>query len=359
MTGLYIHIPFCRKKCGYCDFYSIAFDDTLLDRYISAMALEMKSCGHKELSSVYIGGGTPSLLSPPQFHRLFACINSIFNVASGAEISVEANPESINNDTLTALKECGVNRLSIGAQSFDDTELKYLGRIHNSMHLHNAFYGARECGFNNVSIDLIYGLSYQSQEKWQKNISEAVLLKPEHLSLYPLSVEPHTPFYSQNVLTDDDAQALMYEYSVDFLAAHGYEHYEISNWSLPGYRCSHNLRYWNSESYIGIGASAVSCAYSRRTKNVSDVSRYIELVEAGENAIFETDVLDERKTTLEDIILKLRLCEGIPSNAAALKGYEPALNRLTADKLIEKSGNNYRLTTRGILLSNQVFMEFM
>jgi len=358
MYGLYIHVPFCRKKCGYCDFVSVPYKSDLADGYTSAIISEMKRYEGISLSTVYIGGGTPTVLSCDNLADIFGNIYKKFNCRL-SEITVEANPESLTEDKLLTLKTFGVNRLSIGVQSFCPEELLRLGRVHSAKDFWSCLETARGLGFDNINIDLIYGLPGQTLLEWQNNLKSALCSRSEHVSIYPLTVEPDTEFGRQRVTTDENIQAEMYEWSLDFLESAGYEHYEISNWALPGRRSSHNMIYWQNCEYIGIGAAAASYLNGKRWKNLSDVERYILKISSGENPVEEMETIDASKKLSEEIILKLRCLPGLCLTREVTDKYGRTIEDLVSKELLEICGRNIRLTRRGLLLANIVMKEFV
>ena len=359
MLGLYIHIPFCRKKCNYCDFVSAPGNGELITRYVEALCLEMKRYEHAKISTIYVGGGTPSILSKENMAALFNGIYKTLDCSEAREITVEGNPESLEFEKLVILKSLGVNRLSIGVQSFDDEELIRLGRVHTAGDFVNAYGNARILGFKNLGLDLIYGISGQSFWQWKKNLIRAVSFDSEHISLYPLTVEEGTPFYRDGITTDEDVQATFYEWSIDFLRRRGYEQYEISNWSKKGFRCTHNLNYWHNGEYIGIGVSAASYFGSRRYKNTSDIMSYIEKACSNGDLCEESEQIGRDKQLSEEIILNLRCAQGVKWSVEKHNKYGSVVTDLMRQSLLEIDGQNIRLTRKGKLLANQVMMRFV
>lgn len=359
MYGLYIHIPFCRQKCNYCDFVSYSGKQDLVDVYLDALRMELNRYAGKPIISVYVGGGTPSLLSPGQIKELFKTIRKIFNCFHLSEITFEANPESLNDDVLGALKVAGVNRLSIGAQSFSEQNLKFLGRIHSASAAAKAVKAARKHHFSNISIDLIYGMPGQLPLEWQSDLKQAVSQNPEHISVYPLTIEQNTPMFAAGVTTDEDKQAELYEWAMDYLHSTGYEHYEISNWALTGYKCSHNLIYWNNKEYIGAGIAAASYFNGSRYKNCESIEEYIEKSKSGESAIAETEHIDDKIKMSEEMILKLRCSAGIEVSDDIISKFGETINRFIEQQLLERRDKRIRLTRRGLILANHVMREFV
>jgi oxygen-independent coproporphyrinogen-3 oxidase len=380
--ALYVHVPFCRAKCAYCDFNSYAGQERLIPRYVDALLLEAthwsQSGRVSRLDTVYFGGGTPSLLPADQMTRLVKGLRRRFDVTAGAEMSMEANPESVDLAHLRTLRELGVNRLSIGVQSFDDTELRFLGRIHDAARAEAAFLAAREAGFQNVSLDLIFGLPGQSLAQWQPTLEEAIALAPDHLSLYALTIEDGTPLAARIQRgecpePDPDLQADIYVWSSERLAGAGYEQYEISNWSRPGRSCRHNLTYWRCEPYLGLGAGAHSYVDGYRFANIRNPRKYIDAVFAQEpsseaapawTGSFEPP--DFERDLSDALILGLRLNSGISLDAASQrfavdvrKRYSDEIVKLEKLGLLELTDERMRLTDRGRLLGNEVFERFL
>jgi oxygen-independent coproporphyrinogen-3 oxidase len=359
MLGLYIHIPFCRRKCHYCDFVSLSGADERIPDYLSALIREMQRYAGATISTVYIGGGTPTLLPPEQIKELFRQIRDTFNCRHLSEITFEANPESLTESRLNALKLSGVNRISMGVQSFNDLELAYLGRVHTVAEAERAFLTARKFGFSNIGFDLIYGLPCQEKSQWRESLERAVRLNPEHISLYPLTIEEGTLFGDHNVVMDEAAQAEMYELSLDFLAEHRYVQYELSNWSKPGYKCRHNLTYWQNNEYIGVGVAAASYFQGSRYKNTGCLDEYLQRVNGNTPAETEREQIDEKKRLSEEMILKLRCSNGVRLTDEMSRAFGPAIRRLLDDRLLEQSQDRILLTRSGMLLANRVMKEFV
>jgi oxygen-independent coproporphyrinogen-3 oxidase len=383
--GLYIHIPFCTAKCGYCDFNSYAGHEHLVPSYSDALITEAtvwaKAVASRLISTIFFGGGTPSLTPLGDLTRILGVVRETLTVASDAEISLEANPGSLSVRYLQGLRDIGVNRLSIGVQSFDDRELRALDRIHTGDDARSAFAAARKAGFDNVNLDLIYGLPEQPLGAWQRTLEEAIALAPEHFSLYALTVEEGTPL-ARDVARgrvsapDPDVQADQYEWAGARMNSAGYDHYEISNWARPGRSCRHNLIYWRNGEYLGIGAGAHSHLNGVRFSTVLAPNRYIELVAesakvgadgattmrhlaAGEQISPETAMADT-------LILGLRLNEGVDLREfAALHGrsaeeiYGPIIDEFLGYEILERSDDRLRLTTRGRLLCNELFQRLL
>jgi oxygen-independent coproporphyrinogen III oxidase len=316
------------------------------------------------LQSIYIGGGTPSLLSDNCFVQLFRCLKDNYNFSSDIEITVEANPGTIDGSKTDAILSLGVNRLSLGVQSFNDNELKTLGRIHDSEDAFRSIRAIKIAGMINFSIDLMYGIPGQTMDSWQDSISKAVRLSPAHISTYELTPEEHTPFFKllethMVRIPDEELVLEMYNYAIDYLAGSGYEHYEISNFALPGFRCIHNLNYWDRGEYIGAGAGAHSFTDKRRSRNIRDINAYIDKTNKGIAPEVESIKLTPEEALKEFIFLGLRKTEGI----SIPKSKEIGLNILNVsdelfnEGLFEIAGDHLRLTRKGIFVSNTVFLK--
>jgi oxygen-independent coproporphyrinogen-3 oxidase len=383
--GLYVHIPFCTAKCGYCDFNSYAGQEHLVPPYTGALlreaALWQKTVAGRPVETVFFGGGTPSLTPLDEMEQILSGLRCVFAFAGDVEVSLEANPGRISREHLAGLRALGVNRLSIGVQSFDDDELLSLDRIHSSGDATEAFRLARTAGFDNVNLDLIFGLPGQPLARWQRSLERALALAPEHLSLYALTVEDGTPLARQvargkTPAPDPDMQAEHYEWTQDRLAAAGYEQYEISNWARPGRACRHNLVYWENRQYLGLGAGAHSHLDGKRFSNVLLPDRYIELVDAsavadGEGRRAMRHVAGAEQVTHElamadTMILGLRLNAGIDRSAFRARHgcdldqiYGDVLSEFAGYGIAEPTATHVRLTRRGRLLSNELFQRLL
>jgi oxygen-independent coproporphyrinogen-3 oxidase len=374
-VGVYVHIPFCVAKCNYCTFNSYAGLEHLHLDYVEALQREIKLCardkGPLRASSVYLGGGTPSVLSADTLGAILgACLES-FAPMEGAELSVEVNPGTVNVSYLSDLRAQGVNRLSLGAQSFDDSILSLLGRIHTSADVRQSYESARDAGFENVNLDFIYGIPAQTLEGWQEDLAEAVELEPEHLSLYCLSVEEGTPLaasISRGELPspDPDLAAEMYAYAQERLAKAGYAHYEISNWAISGRECRHNITYWLNRPYLGFGAGAHSFDGQARYYNVAAPEEYVQRILCGQETIAGRDEIDEPLEMSDTMILGLRMCQGVSFNefenrfgTSPIEVYGDQIWDLIGLGLLEADANRVRLTARGRLLGNEVFERFL
>lgn len=374
--ALYVHIPFCAARCHYCDFNTYAGLDSHFERYAAALATEIMRVGAERgrppVSSVFLGGGTPTVLPRVLLARVMAACRAAFAVMEDAEITSEANPGTADASLFAALHEMGVNRLSMGVQSLDDAELRWLGRIHGADEAVVAYHAARRARFENINLDFMFGLPGQSIETWRRTLDRAIDLHPEHLSLYGLTVEHGTPLYDRvrrglQVPPSDDLAADCYLLASDRLAAAGHEQYEISNWSRPGRQCRHNLIYWRHEPYLGFGAGAHSFAGDRRWWNVRPVPEYIQRVESGASPERDGEPIGRSVAMGEFMMLGLRLVQEGVTDAAfrsrfgvdveAVFGDE--IDRLVRRGLLERLSDRLRLTSGGRLLGNQVFAEFL
>ncbi len=373
---LYIHIPFCIKKCIYCDFYSIPLRPRITDDYINALCNEIRlRVPDAELRTVYIGGGTPTILNEKDISKILDTVRNQYSVRPEAEITIEANPKTIASKKAEALLKAGINRISIGVQSFIDRELSILGRSHNAADAVSAVGEVRNAGFKNISLDLIYGIPSLNQisnfkshiQNWEYSLQKALELNPEHISAYELTPEKNTPLYDdiksgKLIMSDEDVIAEMYYSAIDTLTRDGYNHYEISNFAKPGYECVHNLNYWNRGEYFGIGTGAHSFFNDKRSCNVKDVSRYIEIVNNGKIPVTEETEITGDEALRETIFLGLRKTEGVdistmPSEKKML--IKKAADELASHGLVESENNILRLTRKGLLLSNEVIVKVL
>ncbi len=369
--ALYIHVPFCRRKCPYCSFVSLDDHEADTSQYVAALGRELTSrAAGESIRSVFLGGGTPSLLSVEQIGGLLSAARPF--TIKDAEITIEANPGTVDREYLTAIRELGVNRMSLGVQSLDDGELALLGRVHTAAEAADAVQYARAAGFDNLNIDLIYGLPGQTRPDWQRNLDAVLSMKPEHLSLYALTLEVETPMGRAVELgdlpePDPDACADQYEMAEDMLAARGYRHYEISNWALAGRECRHNLAYWKNLPYVGVGVAAHSCLDGRRFANTESLDRYLAESSGSSSPLPELDeVISPELELAETVILGLRLCQGIDRDdirrrfgVDILVRYRRQVEEMAEAGLLERTGGHVRLTRRGRLLSNEVFWRFL
>ncbi len=370
--GLYIHIPFCMRKCAYCDFYSCTGRSAdNIHHYISACMLQMEdiseSCRGYEIDTVYIGGGTPTTLPIKEIERLLSSAGRNLKISKYAEITVEANPATADKKYLRALRKLGVNRLSIGFQSANISELRLLGRIHTVEDFANMVRDARSVGFDNISVDLMYGIPAQSMQSFQSTLDYVCNMDPEHISLYCLKIEENTPFYemqSSLELPGEDAEYDMYMWAVDYLARRGYGRYEISNFSKTGFESRHNLKYWNSDEYIGIGTAAHSYFGGERYSVIKNIDNFIDGIEIPETnmpLIEGSRVLSKKERMSEYIMLRMRLEEGVViSNFESKFGVNfrefcgKHLDEYVSDGFVIADGKRYRFSSKGMFVSNYI-----
>lgn len=368
--GLYVHIPFCRSKCQYCDFYSLPRSEKtpeLMDRYVKALEAHIKEGGARAtkyvVDSVYFGGGTPSYFGAERLRQTFSAISKRFNVSKSAEVTLEANPESITEKGCKRLISSGFNRISIGVQTNNDQLLKVLGRPHSFRQAKKSVEIARMAGFDNVSLDLMYGLPAQSPQMWADSLGSIIDLHPDHISCYGLTVNEGTPLYTyrdQAALPDDDAQAAMYLYAVSTLEAYGYHQYEISNFSVTGKECMHNLKYWLGGEYMSFGPSAASDFAGTRYTFASDLNRYIKAVRTGDAITTECEYVPIKERAGEYVMLRMRTVYGIERNeyeTTFLMPFDPleqVLSFYAARGLTKKEDGRWRFTAQGFLVSNQL-----
>lgn len=370
-AGIYFHIPFCRSRCSYCDFATDVYKNAeTVERYVSALTTEIENFPHQNIAAetIYFGGGTPSLLSPKQLEKILATIHKRFSVNRNSEVTMEMNPATVTLEVLKEYKKLGINRASFGAQTFDDTELKRLGRKHTAQDVRETIELLRNADFENVSFDLIAGLPRQTLKNWERNLDEALKLKPEHLSLYLLEVHEGTPLAEQirsqrQPLPDEDLAVEMYKMMLDKIAEKSYVQYEISNFSLPGFESRHNSKYWLCEPVYAFGVSAHSFDGITRYANERDTNRYVSMIESGASSKVFCEISDLKS---EKIFLGLRLTKGIDLYAYEKlyginlrKEYAADLARLEDVNLIEFAGHNLRLTRKGMVYSNEVFSTFV
>ena len=393
--GLYIHIPFCERKCPYCDFNTYAGLGEWFQRTVAALCAEMAvwrtRLGERLVTSVFVGGGTPTVLADNHLVQLMDALRSSFHLATGCEITFEANPGTVDRDKFRRLRQLGVNRLSLGVQSFQADELRFLGRIHDVEDVYRAYDAARSAGFDHVNLDFIFGLPHQEAERWQDTLTQALALGPEHLSLYSLIVEPNTPLHhwvstGKADAPDEDLAGELYEATIDRLKSAGYGHYEVSNWAKPGesreqaampaFACRHNLVYWRNQEYLGIGPGAHSHlrhrdrqgrAVSRRWGNHKPVPGYVRRIERQQPIEEFSEEVGPAASMGETMMLGLRLVqEGVEfQRFQTLHGvdlreiYGAQLQDLRSWGMIEEDAGRVRVTRRGLMMSNQVAALFL
>ncbi|MDR3125082.1 MAG: radical SAM family heme chaperone HemW [Endomicrobium sp.] len=360
MLGLYIHIPFCKQKCFYCNFFSIRYEEDFADEYIGALIKHSLDFEGRALDSVYIGGGTPSVLSSRQIERLLCCINDKFDLSKLFEFTFELNSDSTTLEKLTILKNYNVNRLSIGLESVDDRLLSLLGRVHDFNNFCNVYDLVRQVGFNNISIDLMYGISHQTLKDWENALRKVLSFNSANLSLYPISIEKDTMFYKRGIVTSEYVQRDMYDFSVEFLEQNGYNHYEISNWARSGKESFHNTNYWRNKEYIAIGAGASGYLNRIRYKNVENIKEYMKLVNKGLNAQFEKEYIDDKLYSFEYIMLGLRLLkEGVSIKHFNNKYYQNVLKKCIDERVLVQDNNVIKFAKGYEFLFNEVVSKFV
>jgi oxygen-independent coproporphyrinogen-3 oxidase len=370
-AGIYLHIPFCRSRCSYCDFATDVYKNgETVERYVCALTKEIKKFPAKEtIDTIYFGGGTPSLLTSTQLEKILDAVHEKFSVDPNSEITMEMNPATMTLETLREYKILGVNRASFGVQTFDDAELKRLGRRHTAQDVRETIELLRNANFENVSFDLIAGLPRQTLKDWERNLDEALKLKPEHLSLYLLEIHEATPLAEQirskrQPMPDEDLSAEMYELILEKVSEKGYEQYEISNFTLPGFSSRHNSKYWTLDAVFGFGCSAHSFDGQRkRWSNERDTLKYVGAIEKGLSPIMEESEVEAKS---EYVFLGLRLSKGVDLDeykkrfgADLTEEFAEDLKRLQEAELIEISENRLKLTNKGYLFSNEVFAVFV
>jgi oxygen-independent coproporphyrinogen III oxidase len=363
---LYIHIPFCVRKCLYCDFLSIPHESVLAERYMDALCTELtlrkNSIG--PLRTIYVGGGTPSILSDRCLRQLFSCLKNSFHFLPGIEITVEANPGTLTVSGMQTLFAAGVNRISIGVQSLNDRELKTLGRLHSADDAIRSSELIRRSGVGNYSLDLMYGIPGQTLGTWRETLSAAIELSPSHISAYELTPEKETPIcdlISSGAfsLPDEETIIEMYEYAINYLSEAGYDHYEISNFSLPGAQCLHNLNYWDRGDYAGAGAGAHSFIDGVRTANTGNIGEYIARLNDGSVPAGASQAVSPAEASREFLFLGLRKCRGIETKKAAEMGMDIASKgrEMFDEGYLVLDGDHIRLTGKGLVISNTVIVR--
>lgn len=376
MRGMYIHIPFCHQICHYCDFNKVFFKNQPVDEYIESIGNElaiMKRDGisFKDVETVFLGGGTPTSLSEKQLDRLLAIINSYVDVKSLKEFSTEANPDELTYGKLLVLKNGGVNRLSIGVQSFDADLLKKIGRTHGPDDVAVVIEEARRANFDNISIDLIYGLPGQTKAQWQDTLIKASEFELQHYSGYSLIVEPKTVFYNlmskgKLPLPGEDLETEMFDMLIEHMEDHGRMRYEISNFAIPGKESLHNLLYWENETYAGVGAGAHGNLSGTRYSNIGPIKRYMEQVDSGKRPIQNSHIVTSVEAMEEEMFLGLRKTDGVSASLFQKKYgmsldsvYGETLQTLTESGLIEQVGDRVKLTRIGVVRGNEAFQQFL
>jgi len=383
MASLYLHIPFCRSKCLYCSFNSCIAGKELYAPYIAALIRELTSLvnnlaetGAEEnsrpvLDTLFIGGGTPTCLPSELLQGLLLEVFKLFDIATGAEISVEANPGTVDLRSLSALRDVGVNRLSLGVQSFADRELELIGRIHNGQEACSAIEAARAAGFDNINLDLMYGLPGQTPDSWQSSLERGLSFRPEHLSLYQLTVEEDTPFQvlveNQTLcLPAEDHVLQMDDITQQLCGAADMHQYETSNYAAPERKCRHNINYWLNNDYLAAGASAVSCLHGMRERRLADPSDYVRRISRRESVVMERECLPLEASFRETVIMGLRMVRGVSRKSLQARygldvrdHYGATLVKLIDAGLVELTETHLRITAKGWPLANQIMAELV
>jgi oxygen-independent coproporphyrinogen-3 oxidase len=379
-VSLYFHFPLCLKKCLYCSFISLESRHFPTDEYVAALVDEMRLCRENLdfpffASTVYIGGGTPSLMDPRHVEKIIDGAAKFFGIAQDAEITIEANPGTLTKEKLTGFRSCGINRLSLGVQSLNDSVLEKLGRIHSSAQAVEAFHAARRSGYANIGLDLISSVPGQTIPMWEDDLVSAVALGPEHISVYGLSIEEGTPFKEMEksgmlLLPDEEEAAAMFEKTSELLCGSGYEHYEISNYAAPGFRSRHNQVYWMRENYLGFGVGSHSFlkepGFGMRWENPNDPGEFMRTIAGGTLPWREKHFPDLREAMAERLFLGLRMLDGVDLalfrsefGISFEDAYPDECSSLFTGGFLEICGGRLRLTEKSLLVSNQIFMRFL
>lgn len=377
---LYVHIPFCVRKCEYCDFLSAPGGADTQQEYVRNLLLEIEQkgvrCTDYEVTTIFFGGGTPSILKAGWIADILDAIHRNFKVRKDAEITIECNPGTLTFEKLSIYKSAGINRISVGLQSASDAELRELGRIHTYEDFLRSYDLIRKKGFSNVNIDLMAALPGQTLKSYEQTLRRVLALKPEHISAYSLIIEEGTPFYEKyeadellrekgekpQMLPSEETERLMYERTKELLLAHGYERYEISNYARRGYACRHNIGYWRRENYLGFGLGSASLLENERFHNTTDLTDYL----GGDYLAYEQEKLDKKSQMEEFMFLGLRMTEGISTECfrqtfglTVELVYGPVLEQQIADRLLKKEDGRIFLTERGLDVSNYVMAQFL
>lgn len=373
--GLYLHIPFCIQKCKYCDFISSRQNNETIDLYIEALKKEVNMYSNRlssySVETIFIGGGTPSILDIKKIDGIVREIFRNFDVSKNVEFTIESNPGTLTKDKLRKYNDIGINRLSIGLQSYNNDILKEIGRMHTEEDFIHNYNAARDVGFNNINIDLIYGLPSQTLEDWENTLNEVIKINPEHVSAYSLKIEEGTAFkklLDENKLSlpGDEEDRKMHNLAINLLGQHGIIQYEISNFSKKENKCKHNLIYWNNEEYLGLGVSAHSYMNSCRYSNTEDINEYIGFIDENKLPVVNEEHKDKRDEIVETIFLALRLNKGVDLDMfrnrfdiSIYDMYGEKIKRLVNLNLLHEEKGHIRLTRYGMDVSNRVFIEFL
>lgn len=371
--ALYFHLPFCRRKCPYCDFVSFSnFKPAIIGRYFTCLNKELVlragEAELKEIRSIYFGGGTPSLAGPSFIGDIIKLARDYFNVANDAEITIEANPDSLDAKKIEMLTRCGVNRFSVGVQSFIDEELKTLGRLHDADKAVSAVRTLAESDVANFNIDLIFGIPGQTIDSWKYSLDDTLTLNPAHISVYPLTISENCGWDMQvnGEPSGEDLTADMYELASGFFQKNGFSHYEISNFAKPGFECIHNINYWTYGDYLGLGAGAHSKIGNKRFFNIGGYRQYIELIKKGAPATKDFEILDDETTLSEKVILNLRLSHGInvkkfneQNKIDVLKKFKGPVSELKRHGLIKIDNSRIFIPRKYRFIANEVFVSLL
>jgi oxygen-independent coproporphyrinogen III oxidase len=379
MTALYLHIPFCLSKCRYCSFQSISAGEKLYAPYVAALALELTRLAglnsvvesSSKLRTLFVGGGTPTCLPVELLQGVIRSSLDLFGVESGAEISVEANPGTVNAAYLEALLEVGVNRLSLGVQSFDNRELERIGRLHDAQEACSAIKAALSAGFRNINLDLMYGLPGQTPASWRHSLEKGLSFHPGHLSLYQLTIEADTPFFylvENNTLRLPEEEAIleMDEITTQLCGSAELHQYETSNYACDGHQCRHNINYWRNNDYLAAGTAAVSCLHGVRERRIADPAEYIRRIHAQQSVVIETEQLSREGSFRETVIMGLRMVQGVSLGNLyeryaldILEYYGSTVEKLIAFGFIELTATHLRITAKGRPLANQIMAQLV
>lgn len=368
--GLYVHIPFCPQHCPYCAFAVLTGHQALYERYVEAVCTEIRSWQHLAakgpLHTIFFGGGTPSMLEPVQVQRILDTAAATLGLMPDAEITLEANPSTADSARFAAFRRLGCNRLSLGVQAFNDADLKTLGRLHSAAEAEHAYATARQAGFTNLNLDVIFSIPGAPRTHWQQTLQRVIALRPEHVSTYSLTIEEGTRFAQrsqqgrlQPVSEDDDAWA--YAWAMETLDTAGYEQYEVANFAWPGFRSRHNWGYWHGAAYLGVGLAAHSFLDDRRHWNTPDVQQYIACLEAGQSPCAGEEVLDTATARRERVWLQLRTAEGAALEAAEIEmlHHLPKFQGMLDEGLVQLAAHRLCLTRRGLLLADAIGVEVL
>lgn len=368
--GLYVHIPFCRSKCRYCGFYSRPVENYDVERLIASVITELDNYSRVDsVQTVYIGGGSPSCLPAKELLKLIRYIQNRWKATE--EFTMECNPGQVNFEMLREIRNLGVNRISIGAQSFNQSELEFLGRTHNVDDIFKAVTSAKKAGFENISIDLIFAIPGSTISSWRQNLLQATRLGVSHISTYSLSYEDGTILKQQLdtgaiQVVDEETDRAMYELAIKMFESGGFEHYEISNFAKPGFRCRHNMRYWQNKPYIGVGPAAASCIGNRRTKNIADIDKYIQAIETNNSAAEEVVILSAGDIASETAVLNLRTADGIDIEDYKQRHgldvcdvFAEPINRYRKLDFIAMEQNSVHLTKKALPIADTILCDFI